>query len=299
MNAFVTRQLKTVNAMLENWMAKRSAEVHFPGNVEIIEDIPYLDDGKACHRMDIYRPKNGAASLPVIVNFHGGGMLLCTKEVNRPICAELAKRGFLVFCLEYPLVPEANIPGILQDAARGMDAVASLLASYGGDRSRVFLVGDSAGAFISVYAAAAQKNPCLAAAIPLVPTSLPIQALGLISGMYYTTKADSVGLFLRKDFYGKRWRSHPMSQFYDPACDGVAGCLPPCFLITSRTDNLHNYTKQFYQGLKKAGNPCQLLDFPLYKRKQHDFVIVKPEHPDAQVAIDQLADFLKQQKPAF
>lgn len=298
MNAFVTRQLKTVNAMLENWMARRAKEVRFPENVEILEDIPYLDDGKPCHRMDIYRLKNAAGPLPVIVNLHGGGMLLCTKEVNRPFCGELARRGFLVFCLEYPLVPEADIPGILQDAARGMDAVNRTLEAYGGDRSRVFLVGDSAGALISVYEAAARNNPHLAAAIPLVPTSLPIQALGLISGMYYTTKPDSVGLFLRKDFYGKTWKQHPMAPFYDPACAGVAGKLPPCFLVTSKTDNLHSYTMQFFRGLQKAGTPSQLLDFPLPKNLQHDFVVVKPEHPDAQAAIDQLTEFLQQQKPA-
>lgn len=298
-NAFVIRQLKTINTLLENWMARRAKEVQFPDNVELAEDIPYIADNNPCHLMDIYRPKYVTAPLPVIVNLHGGGMLLCTKAVNHPFCAELAKRGFLVFCLEYPLVPEANIPKILRDVARGMDAVDSLLETYGGDRSRVFLVGDSAGAFLSVYEGAAQNNPKLAQAIPLTPTSLPIHGLGLISGMYYTTKPDSVGLFLRKDFYGKDWKHHPMSEFYDPACTGIADCLPPCFLITSKTDNLHNYTRQFYRGLKKAGNPCQLLDFPLFKNLQHDFVIVKPEHPDAQAAIDQLTAFLKQQKPAF
>ena len=294
MNKFVIRQLERVNTLLDRWMERRAKEIHFPGNVELLEDIPYLEDGRPCHRMDLYRPRDTAGPLPVIVNLHGGGMLLCTKVVNRPFCAELAKRGFLVFCLEYPLVPESDIPGILRDVARGMDTVDGMLEQFGGDRNRVYLVGDSAGAFISVYEAAARNNPLLAAAIPLTSSQLPVNALGLISGMYYTTLTDSVGFFLRKDFYGEDWKTNPMQPYFDPACEGVAGCLPPCFLVTSKSDNLHGYTAKFYKGLQKAGTPCTLVDFPLLKKLQHDFVIVKPEHPDAQRAIDRMVDFLLQ-----
>lgn len=294
MNSFVTNQLKTVNAMLDRWMAKRAAEVTFPADVEITENIPYIESGKACHRMDIYRPENAARPLPVIVNIHGGGMLLCTKEVNRQFCGELAKRGFLVFCLEYPLVPEKDIPGILSDISRGMDAVNSLIERCGGDRERIYQVGDSAGAFLTVYAVAARHNPDLAAAVPLAPSVLNVKALGLISGMYYTTQMDSVGFFLRKDFYGKDWKAHPMRRFYHPDCPDVAGVLPPCFLVTSKTDNLHGYTVKFQKGLVNAGTPCELLDFPLRKNLQHDFVIVTPEQPDAQLAIDRMREFLLQ-----
>ena len=113
MNDFVRKQLGMVNAMFENWMERRSKEVTLPENVEIIEDISYLDTGLDCHKVDIYRPKGERGKIPVVVNLHGGGMLLCTRKVNRPFCAELAKRGFLVFCVDYPLVPEKDIPGIL------------------------------------------------------------------------------------------------------------------------------------------------------------------------------------------
>lgn len=294
MNSFVKSQLRKVNAMLDRWMTKREKQIVLPENVEIILDLPYMDDNLKCHRMDVYRPRNPSGPLPVIVNLHGGGMLLCTKEVNKVFCCELAKRGFLVFCLEYPLVPEADIPTILADISRGMDRVDRILESFGGDRDRVYQVGDSAGAFLTLYAAAAQKNPELAASIPVTPAAIPLRALGLISGMYYTTKPDTVGFFLRKDFYGRNWRKHPMSRFYRADCPGVAGCVPPCFLVTSGSDNLHGYTARLVRGLKAQGTSHKLLDFPLWKNLQHDFVIVTPEKPDAQYAIDEMAQFLLQ-----
>lgn len=292
MNAFVRHQLQNVNRLLDRWMEKRAKEVKLPEHIEIIEDIPYLDDQEPCHRMDIYRPRYPSGKLPVIVSLHGGGMLLCTKTVNKPFCCELAKRGFLVFSLEYPLVPESDIPGILRDVARGMDKVADLLEEYGGDEGRVYLVGDSAGAFLSVYEAAAQKNRELSAAIPVRPSRLKVKALGLISGMYYTTLPDSVGWFLRKDFYGKRWRRHPMIPFCKPDKPCVAKHLPPCFLVTSKSDNLHGYTLRFHKGLVKAGVPCSLLDHGLLQNLQHDFVIVKPESKASQNAIDRMVEFL-------
>ena len=292
MNEFVKKQLGNVNAMFENWMGRRAKEVSLPDNVEIIEDIPYLDTGLDCHKVDIYRPKGNSEKLPVIANLHGGGMLLCTRKVNRPFCAELAKRGFLVFCVDYPLVPEKDIPGILADVAVGLDWVQEKIGAYGGDENRVYLVGDSAGAFIGLYELAAQKNGAIAASLNLKPSDLPIRAAAFISGMFYTAKLDSVGGFLRSDFYGKDWKRHPFRPYMDPASPAVAKNLPPLYLVTARLDNLRNYSLDFVKGLKKAGVPHKLVDLPFDKEMNHDFVIIKPESPKAQTIIDEICEFL-------
>lgn len=295
MNPFIQKQLKKVGSMLDNWMERRKNEIEFPADVEEFSDIPYLNDGQRCHLLDIYRPKNASAPLPVIVDFHGGGMVLCTKDVNRIFCGELARRGFLVFCVDYPLVPDTDIPGILADVSRGMDFVDTLIEQYGGDRSRIYQVGDSAGAFLSIFAVAAQKNPAIAEAGKFTPSKLPVKALGLISGMFYTTVSDSNCMFLRKDFYGKDWKHHPMSRFFDPAVQDIAGNLPPCFLVTSGADNLRSYTLKFHKGLTAAGTPCELLDFPMDKALGHDFVATTPEKKESQQALNQMVEFLLKQ----
>lgn len=292
MNDFVRKQLGMVNAMFENWMERRSKEVTLPENVEIIEDISYLGTGLDCHKVDIYRPKGERGKIPVVVNLHGGGMLLCTRKVNRPFCAELAKRGFLVFCVDYPLVPEKDIPGILADVAAGLEWVKGQIAAYGGDENRVYLVGDSAGAFIGLYELAAQKNECIAQSLNMKPSDLPIRAAAFISGMFYTAKMDSVGAFLRSDFYGKDWKRHPFRPYMDPASPAVVKNLPPLYLVTARLDNLRNYTLDFARGLKKAGVPHKLVDLPFDKDMNHDFVIIKPESEKAQRIIEGICEFL-------
>lgn len=292
MNLFVKAMLDITKPIMERWVAEQASLVPFPENVEIFTDIPYIEDGKRCHLMDIYRPGNTSGPLPVIVNLHGGGMVLCTKEVNRAFCGQLAKRGFLVFCLDYPLVPDADVPAIIHDISRGMDRVLDLLNTYGGNPEQIYQVGDSAGAILTVYATAAQHNTDLASAIPVPPSRLPVKALGLICGMYCTTAPDRNCMLLRRDFYGSHWRKHPMRKFYNPGYPGLTEYLPPCFLISSRSDNLHRYTAKFYRGLRKANAVCQLLDYPLSKMLPHDFATYLIHKPETQAAIDKMVQFL-------
>ena len=299
MNRFIRFMLDKTGGMYQNWMDKRVKEAPFPENVEEFRDIPYIDDGAKCHLMDIYRPKAFNGKLPVILDLHGGGLVLCSKEVNRPFCGELAKRGFLVFCVDYPLVPEKTVPEILADVCAGMERVDELLEEYGGDRERVFLVGDSAGAFLSVYAVAAQKDEAIAEAAGVTSSGLPVRGLGLISGMFHTAECDETGFFLRGDFYGKGWRKHSLLPYLKPEREQVAKLMPPTILITSKGDKLRNSTLRFYKGLQKAGVRCKLLDHPIDKRLGHDFVIMYPEMPEAQAALDEMEAFLLPEKTAI
>lgn len=53
--------------------------------LDLICNIDYMGDGKPCHFMDIYRPRNYEGKLPVMFNLHGGGFLLGKKK--RAICS--------------------------------------------------------------------------------------------------------------------------------------------------------------------------------------------------------------------
>ena len=273
-------------------MEKQAGMVTFPEDVCCTQDIPYIDSGKDCHKLDIYRPKVVSGKLPVIVALHGGGLLLCSRKTNRVLCGELAKRGFLVLCLSYPLVPEVDVPRILSDVAVGMDKVAQLLDDWGGDPERVCLMGDSAGAFLSVYELAAQKEPDVACALGMVPSALAVKGAVFFSGMFYTARFDQVGACLRKDFYGKRWRKHPFRPYMDPSHPAVAGAMPSCVLVTAKLDHLRGYTKRFAKGLDRTGVRYTLLDLPVHPALQHDFVVVKPKHPRVQQVIDRVVEMM-------
>lgn len=106
----------------------------------------------------------------------------------------MSQRGFLVFSFEYPLAPEALFPQILKDLMTGMGNAKRYFETYDGDGEHIYMTGTSAGASLCVYLAAMLKSPELAKAFQVVLNDLKIRALGLASGMYYTTKPDSIGI---------------------------------------------------------------------------------------------------------
>ena len=55
--------------------AKRMAKQNLPDGIVAVVDIPYIDDGKKEHLLDIYYPEGTEAPLPVIIDIHGGGLM--------------------------------------------------------------------------------------------------------------------------------------------------------------------------------------------------------------------------------
>ena len=273
---------------LDRWLEKREREQIFPEGVCLTADVPYRNDGAACHKMDIYQPKEGPRPHPVLINLHGGGFLLGKKEVNRLFCADMAKRGFLVFCPEYPLAPEADLFAILRSLTASLDNIAGKLPEYGGDGERFFLCGDSAGAWLCVYLAALRNSPALREAAGVAGSRLPIRAIGLQSGMFYTTKRDKIGLFLPPSIYGKDWKSHPFRPYMDPEHPEILRALPPCFLTTSAGDFLRGYSRQFAAALKRAGADHAFQGF-LTKSLPHAFAAMLPEREECRQVNDAMA----------
>lgn len=149
-------------------------------------------------------------------NLHGGGFLLGKKEESHLFCAEMSQKGFLVFSLEYPLAPESLFPQILRDLMKGIKNSRVYFQKYNGDEERIYLTGTSAGASLCVYLAAMMQSPELADVFGVVPADLGIRAMGLASGMYYTTKMDSIGIFLPSCIYGKGWKKSSFYPYINP-----------------------------------------------------------------------------------
>ena len=266
----------------------------FPEEVEEIADIAYIEDWKKEHRLNVYQPKERTqGKLPVIVNVHGGGMVIGTKEFNRYYCAELVKIGYLVFSVEYPLIPDCMIYDQFEAVSRAMDMIQTLIESYQGDAEKVYAVADSGGACLLTYVAAMQRCSGLAKAAGVTPSDLPVKALGLISGMFYTTKFDNVGLFLPRYLYGKGERRKAFKPYIKPDCPEIVKALPPCYLVTSKEDMLEHYTLQFAKALKENGLRFQLKDFRKDKKLAHAFSVFDPYLKESRETMLQMICFFE------
>lgn len=244
--------------------------------------------------MDVYRPKRTDGPLPVVLDVHGGGLAMGSKTYNRWFNAQLCRRGFLVYSADYRLVPEHRVFDAYADISAAMDEAIRLAPDFGGKPGGIFLVGDSAGAYLIAYLTAMQRCPAMAAAAGVQAPKAEIRALGLISGMFYTTRRDKVGLTMPRYLYGPDWRKGAFAPYLDPGQWTCLGDFPPSLLVTSRNDMLHQYTVDFAGALERSGAAYRLVDYPADKRLVHAFSAVDPDLPESQEVLSALADFFRQ-----
>lgn len=112
----------------------------------------------ARQRYDVYRPVGAdgvllTGPLPVVIFVHGGSWETGDKSSYRWMGQGLAAQGFIAVLPNYGLMPERRFPGFVDDAARAVAHARAQLATWGGDTSRVVLMGHSAGAHIAALVA--------------------------------------------------------------------------------------------------------------------------------------------------
>ena len=104
--------------------------------------------------LDIYRPDPmpGTAA-PGVVFFYGGSWQQGKREQYRFVGRRLAANGVLAIVADYRTWPQAGFPAFMDDAAQAVAWARDNAASRGGDPSRVFVAGHSAGAHIAALLA--------------------------------------------------------------------------------------------------------------------------------------------------
>jgi micrococcal nuclease len=110
-------------------------------------------------QLDVYRPA-ALTGRPALVLVHGGGWSGGDKAGSNQIdtAQRYAKRGFVVFSINYSLNPSRNrTPNYRQppidDVGDAVEWVRANGALYGADRTKVALLGQSAGGHLALMAA--------------------------------------------------------------------------------------------------------------------------------------------------
>jgi acetyl esterase len=113
--------------------------------VEVVRDVPYRDTGSADHTLDIYLPP-GNGPWPTVFYAHGGGFRILSKDSHWVMGLKFARRGYLVFNINYRLAPAHPFPAAVEDTCDAFAWVVEHAEQWGGDLERLVLAGESAGA---------------------------------------------------------------------------------------------------------------------------------------------------------
>lgn len=132
-------------------------------NIRVRTDIPFdtvLDwqGNKDTLKLDLYHYKNDLDTMnkrPLILFLYGGAFLTGDKSTVKPICQELAERGYVVAAINYRLGWSCATDGAysrikavyraIQDANSALRFLADRAGTYRIDTSWVFVGGQSAG----------------------------------------------------------------------------------------------------------------------------------------------------------
>ncbi len=251
-----------INDCLRYDTPRLSSEV-LPGDVGVLSDIPYSDDGSPYHLLDVYYPGSEISGDTAFFLIHGGAFVYGSKELDRNFGMRLAKRsGIPVVNINYTLMPECGIMGISRDIDLAMEYVRT---RYGFEYFH--FTGDSAGGYLAVLTALGCDN-----ALSVSP----------ICGCYTIDRNDFPGaLFAAGDdippyMYDLKTMADRLKQMKVAVITGdddflrednrkLASLLPSCF---------------FYDAASEGGRVMT-----------HVFPIGHPEWPEGERAIEIIASF--------
>jgi acetyl esterase/lipase len=117
--------------------------------IKVVRDVKYGAHPRKV--VDIFTPETGAAGRPVLMFVHGGGYVRGNKRPpGSPfydnVMVFAARHGRVGGNVEYRLAPEFKWPSGPEDMGAAVRFVNENIANFGGDPTRVFLMGHSAGA---------------------------------------------------------------------------------------------------------------------------------------------------------
>ncbi len=128
------------------------------GEVTIVNDVPYINDGNPKHLLDIYIPK-GQKGFPVVHFIHGGYWRGGDKRYHQSVTGlygnigvALASHGIGVVVQNYRLYPEVGIKDEINDVADAVAWTVRHIHEYGGS-DNIFVMGHSAGGHLTALLA--------------------------------------------------------------------------------------------------------------------------------------------------
>ncbi len=270
-------------------VSTKAVEHSTSSDLTYLFDLTYKGADGASLAADVYRPADASADpLPIAVFVHGGGLFVGNRKANREYAELLAKRGYVVFVPDYRLIDEVDGSHSIGDVCACLAYVEAHAEELGGDLSRVFVIGESAGAYLALYATALTDSAWLREALGVDAPELSVRGLACFAGMLYTTGNDPIGLVYRRDLYGEHLHDETFMALMDPENPRIERHLPPVLQVTSGADFLKSYTLRYNRALTMAGHVHRLIYYKKGKELTHGFPSLKPNLPQSREVLDEL-----------
>lgn len=227
---------------------------------------------------------------PTCIMIHGGGLFYGSKELNLHASVEMAKRGFNVVNLDYPLLEEATLPEQMESIFHSLIHLITHQAQYHLDMNHVVMMGDSAGAYLSLVCSMILNRPDLWSSFNVQIPQLKIKAIGLICIMGKIKRSDTLS-FLDSLAFNESHSSQLVKYLIDPT--PYIQDAPPCYIIGSEEDFLKQDTLDLIQACVESRHLHESLFFKKGASKPlfHVFPITFVHFDESQQTYNELMHF--------
>lgn len=272
----------------------------FPKTVLKRDRTIFLDTEKGGQRKLKLRVYEKAAisskPKPVMVFLHGGGWVVGSTNSTDKLCAGFCNElDHIIVSVDYRLSPEYPFPYPVEDAIDAFGWIQKHAAHFGGDESRVYVAGDSAGGNMSAVVSqqtVVRGLPSPVAQILIYPstdqqrTARSHTSLG--GGYLLTTKMmDWFQLHYLKD------EKDYLNPLASPLLADEASfrALPPTVVATAGFDVLRDEGKAFAEKAKAAGVSVNYIEF---SSLAHGFVTMTGSVSAARLAIQTITEQIRE-----
>lgn len=271
-----------------------------PEGLQVVENIAYVSDENERHLLDIIYPRETKTRYPVIVNIHGGGGGMNSKDkIYRNYGLRLAENGFAVINMNYRLVFNAPFPAQIEDVLSVLRFINTNADKYSLDRKNIFMVGDSAGAYFAAYTVCALTNKTLGQHFE-IDDDMTVKAVALNCGPYdfnhflskeikFPLKKMTVSaLFGSRDF--RSLESFQRSS----VLDYVNSDFCPAYVMDAEKMSFVPQAKMLCHKLSENKVRYESRFFPKETKLMHSFHI-ESRYPESQQVINDTWNFFKEQ----
>ncbi len=245
------------------------------------KDIPV--SGGTAH-IRIYSPKNAAATLPLIVYYHGGGWVIADIYVYSASAQGLCEQtGAVVVSVEYPKGPESKFPAAHNVAFDAYKWVLANAASLKGDPTKIAVVGESAGGNLAANVSIMARDKRIQ--MPVYEVLVyPVANNDMNSDSYIKYAAAKplnkamMAWFVKNALPSEATAADPRISLVKADLAG----LPKTLIIGAEIDPLQSEGKLLSDKLKEAKVET---DYQLYEGVTHEFfgmAAVVPQAKEAQ-----------------
>ena len=141
-----------------------------PPGTKFHNNIPYQNDTLKKHILDIYLPANSTGKCPLLVFIHGGGWLVNDKYADMGYMGNtlsaILNQGIAIASIDYRWSTQAVFPAQIQDCNRAVSFLYDNAEKYGLDKTRIALMGFSAGGHLASLQGLSKNNDVAAFFVP-------------------------------------------------------------------------------------------------------------------------------------